>query len=46
VGAKTIVTKDVPDGATVLGINNIIKSGTKESLSKEQQASETWYYEI
>lgn len=27
VGANAVVTKDVPDGATVVGINNVIESG-------------------
>lgn len=30
IGANAVVTKDVPDGSTVVGINQIIKRDTDE----------------
>ena len=40
VGAAAIVTKDVPDDATVIGVNKLVEK-------KDPAADEyTWYYDI
>lgn len=49
VGASAIVTKEVPDGATVIGVNNVVKraDAQKKADEKQEQLDDfTWYYTL
>ena len=41
VGASAIVTRDIPDAATVVGVNKLVEK--KDSKSDDKY---TWYYDI
>lgn len=45
VGAAAIVTKPVPDGSTVVGVNNIVSKAKDVPKEKQAEVDEyTWYY--
>ena len=51
VGAAAIVTKSVPDGSTVIGVNKLVsKPDTKVKSEDDEQAEEedayTWFFNI
>jgi serine O-acetyltransferase len=48
VGAMAIVTKDVPDGATVVGVNKVVSRADvpKDESAKDTDDAYTWYYGI
>ena len=47
VGSQAVVTKDVPTGMTVIGLNKLLDPEvTPERKQEVQKRSETWQYEV
>ncbi len=46
VGAASVVTRDVPAGATIVGVNKLLDAEQAEAQLSDGADLYTWYYDI
>ena len=48
VGAAAIVTRDVPDGSTVVGVNKVVerRDASEEKIKEDGGDEYTWFWSV